>query len=363
MESTLRRKKRSSRKRPAATAFVKSVLVRAIRRASMCRVSVPPKRSKVRSSRTRRSFACMPGASAATSSRTMVPVCAISRRPGLRATAPVKAPRSWPKSSDSTNSDGRLAQSIFRRGASWRGLRWWIQRGSGSLPVPLSPAISTGVEAPAPFSARSRTRREAGSVAIQGMVAAALMDSYSRRKGICRTLLSGLRLLASRKKAKSRVEIGCATTSLKRSLLRGVAFGFVVAFIVGLGARWRRAPAGWFVELDALGVAPEALEVVILAGAFAENVHDEKSIIEQDPFGAGFAFAMRGPAPVAMQALRDGFADGLNLRLAGPGAEQEIIGERAGAGKVQDGNVQSLFFLSGFHGQQDFGIERVKGHR
>ena len=121
--------------------------------------------------------------------------------------------------------------------------------------------------------------------------------------------------------------------------------------------------AGRFMELDALGVAPQALEVVILAGALAENVHDEKSIIKQHPFGAGFAFAMRGAAAVAMQLFFNGLADSLNLRLAGAGAQQKIIGERAGAGKVQDGNVQSLFFLSGFHSQQDFGIERVKGHR
>ena len=37
----------------------------------MCRVSVPPRRSNVRSSSTRRSLACIAGESAATSSRTM----------------------------------------------------------------------------------------------------------------------------------------------------------------------------------------------------------------------------------------------------------------------------------------------------
>src|SRR6202161_614987 len=102
-----------------------------------------------------------------------------------------------------------------------------------------------------------------------------------------------------------------------RSLLRGVAFGFVGALVTGFGTR--RSGTGRLVKLDALGVAPQAFEVVILAGAFAENVHDEKSIIEQHPFGAGFAFAMRGAAPVAMQLFFDGFANGLNLRLARAG--------------------------------------------
>src|ERR1700723_2810402 len=237
--------------------------------------------------------------------------------------------------------------------------------------------MSTVVEALATFSARSRTRREEGSNAIQGIVAAALMDSYSRQKRICRTSVPGIRLLSSKKKARSTARIGCATISyttkraksafgsscdasfVTRSLLRGVAFGFVGALVTGFGTR--RSGTGRLVKLDALGVAPQAFEVVILAGAFAENVHDEKSIIEQHPFGAGFAFAMRGAAPVAMQLFFDGFADGLNLGLARAGTQQEIIGEGPGAGKVQDGNVQSLFFLSGFHGQQDFGIETVKG--
>ena len=130
-----------------------------------------------------------------------------------------------------------------------------------------------------------------------------------------------------------------------------------------MGSTSRGPGAGRLVKFDALGVAPETLEVVILAGAFAENVHDEKSVIKQHPLGAGFAFAMRDAMPVAMQPLFDGLANRLNLRLAGAGAKQKIIRECAGTGKVQDGNVQSLLFLSGFHSQKDFGIERVKGHR
>ena len=61
------------------------------------------------------------GVSAATSSRTIVPLPPSSSRPSLRSTAPVNAPRSWPKSSLSTSCGGRLAQSIFRKGASRRG--------------------------------------------------------------------------------------------------------------------------------------------------------------------------------------------------------------------------------------------------
>src|SRR5882672_4383145 len=66
-------------------------------------------------------FSLRPRRERATSSRTMVPLPPSSKRPSLRSTAPVKEPRSWPKSSLSTSCGGRLAQSIFRYGASRRG--------------------------------------------------------------------------------------------------------------------------------------------------------------------------------------------------------------------------------------------------
>ncbi len=114
--STLRRKNKSSRNCPSETRRARSALVSAIRRASIVMVSVPPSRSNCRSSSTRKSFDWVAGESAATSSSTMVPAPAISSRPSLRSTAPVKAPRSWPNNSDSTSSCGRLAQSIFKKG-------------------------------------------------------------------------------------------------------------------------------------------------------------------------------------------------------------------------------------------------------
>src|SRR5204863_6350926 len=52
-------------------------------------------------------FACISGFSEAISSRNSVPPWASSKRPGLRWYAPVKAPFSWPKSSDSTRSEER----------------------------------------------------------------------------------------------------------------------------------------------------------------------------------------------------------------------------------------------------------------
>src|ERR671938_585264 len=52
-----------------------------------------------------------------TSSRNTVPFGAISRSPGLSRYAPVKLPRTWPKSSDSRSESGRPAQLTVTRGA------------------------------------------------------------------------------------------------------------------------------------------------------------------------------------------------------------------------------------------------------
>ena len=74
-----------------------------------------------------------------------MPRCAISNLPGLRATAPVKAPFSWPKSSVSSSVSGIAAQLMATNGASARGLSAWSERANSSLPVPLSPSSSTVV--------------------------------------------------------------------------------------------------------------------------------------------------------------------------------------------------------------------------
>ncbi len=77
------------------------------------------------------------------SSRNTVPPWACSKRPGLSRTAPVKLPRTWPKSSDSSSDSGTPAQLSVEHGACARWLRTWIRRAATSLPTPLSPVMST----------------------------------------------------------------------------------------------------------------------------------------------------------------------------------------------------------------------------
>ena len=72
-----------------------------------------------------------------------MPPSASSKRPRRLAVAPVKAPLTWPNSSDSISGSGIAAQLTLIRGISRCALLAWIARATSSLPVPVSPVIST----------------------------------------------------------------------------------------------------------------------------------------------------------------------------------------------------------------------------
>ena len=55
----------------------------------------------------------------------------------------MKAPFSWPKSSDSSKVSGIAARFTATNGCSRRGLWLWMARATSSLPVPLSALTST----------------------------------------------------------------------------------------------------------------------------------------------------------------------------------------------------------------------------
>ena len=126
-----------------ATALSRSRLVAAMIRTSTWIGALPPTRSNSRSWRTRSSLAWVSRGSSPISSRKSVPPSASSKRPMRRAMAPVKAPFSWPNSSLSTSPAGRAAQLTLISGLAVRRLWEWIARAISSLPVPVSPLIST----------------------------------------------------------------------------------------------------------------------------------------------------------------------------------------------------------------------------
>jgi hypothetical protein len=122
---------------------------------------LPPTRRIVLSWIRRSSLTWRLGGSSPISSRKSVPPSAVSTRPGLFATAPVKAPRTCPNSSDSSRFSGIAPQFTAMNGLSLRSERSWIARATSSLPVPLSPLTSTLVRVVATWAIRSCTRASA----------------------------------------------------------------------------------------------------------------------------------------------------------------------------------------------------------
>ena len=95
---------------PSATIAGRSRLVAAMSRTSTRSVRVPPRRSNSCSCSTRRILACVLGLMSPISSRNSVPPSACSKRPMRCLSAPVNAPFSWPKSSDSSRFSCSAAQ-------------------------------------------------------------------------------------------------------------------------------------------------------------------------------------------------------------------------------------------------------------
>src|SRR5215470_11080319 len=114
-----------------------------------------PTRCTTRSWSARRSLACTAKGISLTSSRTRVPPAATSNQPVRRPAAPVKEPRSWPKSSDSTSVSASAQQFTATKGPLARGLASWMKRAISSLPVPVSPWMSTVASVPATRRARA----------------------------------------------------------------------------------------------------------------------------------------------------------------------------------------------------------------
>ena len=93
-----------------------------------------------------------------TSSKNKVPPCACSNFPGRLATAPVNAPLTWPKSSDSMRLAGMAAQFTSTKGLSALGESRWSARAASSLPVPFSPVTMTRARVPPTVSIRPKHR-------------------------------------------------------------------------------------------------------------------------------------------------------------------------------------------------------------
>ena len=113
------------------------------------------------------SLTCMGRGISPISSRKMVPRSAFLNIPSRLFSVPVKAPFSWPKSSDSSRVSVRAAQltTTMRR---WdRSLAMWMARAKSSFPVPLSPVMRILASDCAAILAVSLTRSMAGLLPIR----------------------------------------------------------------------------------------------------------------------------------------------------------------------------------------------------
>ena len=88
-----------------------------------------------------------------------MPPWASSKRPLRSARASVKAPRTWPNISLSKSDDEMPPRFTLTKARLARGLLRWSASATSSLPVPLSPVISTDawVAATRPISCSTRS--------------------------------------------------------------------------------------------------------------------------------------------------------------------------------------------------------------
>ncbi|MCY1401541.1 hypothetical protein D9M71_166620 [compost metagenome] len=182
-------------------------MVAAITRQSTAMLWFEPRRSRVRSCKTRSNFICRLIGMLSTSSRNSVPPLACSILPMRRLPAPVKALASWPKISLSNRFSGRPPQFRATNGCAWRLLKSCRQRATSSLPVPVSPSISTLAEVSATLAINSRRFCMAGERPM-------MRPSRELRSASCR-----------RKEKTSRARLRCSrarrTTSTRRSGEKG----------------------------------------------------------------------------------------------------------------------------------------------
>src|SRR5882724_8995558 len=93
-------------------------------------------------------------------------------------------------------------------------------------------------------------------------------------------------------------------------------------------------------------------------------MHDEAAEVEQGPFGGALALAVFGrAAEILVKLLLDFRADGLHLRGAEAGANDEKFREGGGPAQVEYGNSGGFFFFGGLDGEADTLRQGFEFHR
>jgi hypothetical protein len=122
--------------------------------------------------------------------------------------------------------------------------------------------------------------------------------------------------------------------------------------IVGDFELWRRAP--------------KALEIVVAARLFAENVQNEATEIDERPFsGAAPLAVLWGAMKLFFELVLDFATDRLHLRRAESRADHEVVRKGADAAEIENSNACCFFILRGLDGEahalwQGFEFQRYR---
>ncbi len=108
-------------------------------------------------------------------------------------------------------------------------------------------------------------------------------------------------------------------------------------------------------------MTPEALQIIVRAGAREEYVHDEIAVVLQDPLGVLVAFDADGHLALSLHLEIDFVTYGLVLACVGAGADQEVIGKGGNFPKIEDSNVLRLLRPSGASGDQPIYFSSLRG--
>ena len=95
------------------------------------------------------------------------------------------------------------------------------------------------------------------------------------------------------------------------------------------------------------GLGPVALELVVVALGWGEDVDDDRAEVEQRPVRIGAALTPDWPHALVAQPLGDAVADRAKLAFRAAGADDEVVRHRRELRDVEQNDVRSLLVLGG----------------
>lgn len=107
-------------------------------------------------------------------------------------------------------------------------------------------------------------------------------------------------------------------------------------------------------ELDHRSVGPQALQVVVVAVFFLEDVHDEIDVVQEDPHALPLALSAERLYPVShVEGMFDLFCDRPYLPVIVPATYEEVVGDNQLIRDIQDRDPLGFLARSRGRGCED----------